>query len=116
MVNSLLSYSRSGLRDWFIVRVTALIIAAWFFTFLFFWVTHSHPIFPEWHRFFTHPVFEVLTFFAVLSIVLHAWIGMWVVSTDYVRPIFLRFFLQVFVVLLLLFYVAWAFKIVWSAG
>lgn len=114
MVNSILSYSRSGLRDWFIVRVTAVIIAIWFFSFMFFWLTHLHPIYPEWHHFFIHPVFHLLTFFAILSVILHAWIGIWVISTDYIKPVFLRLFLQVLIILLLLGYGAWAFKIVWG--
>jgi succinate dehydrogenase / fumarate reductase membrane anchor subunit len=114
MVDSITSYSRSGLRDWFIQRVTAIIIAAWFFTFMFFWLTHSQLIFPEWHHFFTHLLIKIFTLFALLSVLLHAWIGMWVVLTDYIKPIYLRLFLQVLTILLLISYVGWGFKIVWG--
>ena len=116
MVTSITSFSHTGLRDWFIVRVTAVIIATWFFTLLFFWLTHLHPSFPEWHHFFTHPAFRILTFFALLSVLLHAWIGMWIVLTDYIKPISLRLFLQVLIILLLLGYGAWALKIVGGAA
>lgn len=116
MVTSITSFSSTGLRDWFIVRVTAVIIATWFFTFLFFWLTHLHPNFPEWHHFLTRPAVRVLTLFAVLSVILHAWIGIWVVLTDYIKAIYLRLFLQVSTILLLMGYGAWALKIVGGAA
>jgi len=114
MVTSITSFSHTGLRDWFIVRVTAVIIAAWFFTLLFFWLTHLHPNFPEWHHFFTHSGVRVFTLFAILSVVLHAWIGIWVVLTDYIKAIYLRLLLQVSTILLLIGYGGWAAKIVWG--
>jgi len=114
MVNSITSYSRSGLRDWFIQRVTAVIIATWFFVFMFFWLTHPEPIFPEWHHFFSNIIIKILTLFAILSVILHAWIGMWVVSTDYIKPIYLRLFFQVLIIGLLLGYGGWLVKIIWG--
>ena len=112
MVTSITSFSHTGLRDWFIVRVTAIIIATWFFTLLFFWLTHPHFSFLEWHYFFSRPVLRVLTLFAVLSVILHAWIGLWVVLTDYIKIVSLRLFLQVSIILLLMGYGAWALSII----
>lgn len=114
MVDSITSYSRSGLRDWFIQRVTAIIIAIGFSMLMFFWLTHPHPIYPEWHHFFSHPVVRIITLFAILSVLLHAWIGMWVVFTDYIKHLGLRFFLLVSTILLLLGCGVWATKIVWG--
>jgi succinate dehydrogenase / fumarate reductase membrane anchor subunit len=114
MVMSITSYSRSGLQDWFIQRVTAVIIGVWFFALLFFWLTHPQPIFPEWHHFFSHTAIKILTLFAMLSVILHAWIGMWVVLTDYINLAYLRLFLQVLIIGLLLGYGGWIVKILWG--
>jgi succinate dehydrogenase / fumarate reductase membrane anchor subunit len=58
---------------------------------------------------------------AVLSTAAHAWIGMWTIGTDYIRPHYFgshatafRLFYQSGVIGLLFIYVAWALQLFWS--
>ena len=51
---------------------------------------------------------------AVISLLLHAWIGVRDIFMDYVKPTGLRLALQVLVILALVFYGAWSVQILWS--
>ena len=58
---------------------------------------------------------------AILSIVAHAWVGMWTIGTDYIRPHYFggiattaRFIYQTVCILMLFFYTVWALQIFWS--
>jgi len=114
MVGSITSFSRSGLKDWFLQRVTAVLLLiyalllAWFFT-------QHHPVqYQDWVTFFSHPAIKIITFFAMFSIVIHAWIGMWTVYTDYIKCTAIRSTIQVITVLGLLTLLVWGVMILWG--
>ncbi|MDU1679331.1 MAG: succinate dehydrogenase, hydrophobic membrane anchor protein [Klebsiella pneumoniae] len=56
----------------------------------------------------------VFTLLALVSILIHAWIGMWQVLTDYVKPLALRLVLQLAIVVALVAYVLYGFVVVWG--
>ena len=56
----------------------------------------------------------VFTLLALFSILIHAWIGMWQVLTDYVKPLALRLMLQLVIVVALVVYVIYGFVVVWG--
>lgn len=51
---------------------------------------------------------------ALFAILIHGWIGIWQVLTDYIKPAGLRAGLQFFVIALLLVYLFSGFFIVWG--
>ena len=57
---------------------------------------------------------KVFTLLALFSILIHAWIGMWQVLTDYVKPLALRLMLQLVIVVALVVYVIYGFVVVWG--
>ncbi|STQ79392.1 Succinate dehydrogenase hydrophobic membrane anchor subunit [Hafnia alvei] len=57
-------------------------------------------------------VFTVLT---LVSILAHAWIGMWQVLTDYIKPLALRLILQLVIVVALVVYLVYGTLVVWGA-
>ena len=59
----------------------------------------------------------VLTLYIIYMIgffLIHAWIGMWQVLTDYVKPLAIRLPLQLIIVVALLVYVIYGFVVVWG--
>ena len=57
---------------------------------------------------------KVFTLLALLSLVVHAWIGVWQVLSDYIKPAFLRGSLQFIFSVTLLAYLAAGFITVWG--
>ena len=57
---------------------------------------------------------------AILSTVAHAWIGMWTIGTDYLRPAHVgmatsvRFVYQLLCLAAIFIYVIWALQIIWQ--
>jgi succinate dehydrogenase / fumarate reductase membrane anchor subunit len=52
---------------------------------------------------------------ALASVMIHAWIGMWQVLTDYIKPTLLRGVLQLGVIVVLIGYFLSGFFILWGA-
>lgn len=112
-VNSPTSYSSSGLRDWLVQRVTAFILGIYALFLLTYLLMHPHLEYADWVAFFTPLWVKIFTFLAMLSLYLHAWIGIWTVLTDYAQHAALRLLLQVIVILALLSYFVWGIAIIW---
>jgi len=114
MVESLTSLSRSGLRDWFVQRVTAIILAAYTLFLLIYVIACSPLTYEAWQGLFLNPWMRIFSFFALLSIVFHTWVGVWTIFTDYIKCSCLRLILQVIVILALIGYLVWGIEIVWG--
>lgn len=59
---------------------------------------------------------KVFTLLTLFSILVHGWIGMWQVLTDYIKPLALRMMLQLVVVVALLVYAIYGTVVVWGAS
>jgi succinate dehydrogenase / fumarate reductase membrane anchor subunit len=114
MVEIATSLGRSGLQDWLIQRITAVILAAYiiFLVGYFFYYPEIH--FEQWQILFKSIWMRYATFIALLSLVAHAWIGVWTIITDYIKPVFLRLITQVIIFLALFFYLVWGLEILWG--
>ncbi|WP_439100558.1 succinate dehydrogenase, hydrophobic membrane anchor protein [Congregibacter sp.] len=119
MVTAVTSLSRSGLSDWLVQRVTAVILLAFF---LFVGAKLAVGIsYAEWSALFAQTWMKIFTMLAMLSLAAHAWIGMWGVFTDYLterlmgsRGNVLRIGLQLLTSLSLVIFVIWGVQIVWA--
>ena len=81
MVTSVTSFSRTGLSDWLIQRVTSIILLAYFL--LIAYQLMGSVDYTAWVRLFEQTWMKVFTLMAALSLAAHSWIGLWSVFTDY---------------------------------
>ncbi len=121
MRNSATSFSRSGLSDWLVQRVSAYILGLYFVVVLGYVVCNSPLGYAQWHAFMTCNVMRIFSLLAVLALAAHAWIGMWTVFTDYVterqmgaKANILRLVLQTGMALFIFVCVVWGIQILWG--
>ncbi|MBF7683335.1 succinate dehydrogenase, hydrophobic membrane anchor protein [Acinetobacter sp. B5B] len=111
----------SGSRDWFIQRVSAVVLAVYTVVVFGWIVLHSGFSYEQWSGFMLTLPMKILSLLAVLSLVSHAWIGMWQVFTDYVTtrqmgPFAprLRLILTTLVIVAVFVYAIWCIQIFWA--
>lgn len=121
MVKPVTTFGRSGLSDWLIQRVSAIVIAVYVVVMVGYLATHADIGYGQWAALHQHFWVRLLTLLTVLAIAAHAWIGIWAVLTDYVTvrlmgPIAtpLRLTLVLGSIALILAYVVWAIDILWG--
>ncbi len=126
MVTQVLSFSRSGLADFVIQRVSACIMAV--YTLVLTWFFSTNEItYTVFSNFFSSTPMQIFSTMTLLSILAHAWIGLWTVGTDYIRSAHLefipglakfstaiRFLYQVACLLIMFVYLVWAMKLIWQ--
>ncbi|MDX7018196.1 succinate dehydrogenase, hydrophobic membrane anchor protein, partial [Klebsiella aerogenes] len=95
------------------LRATAIIIFLYVLYFVGF-VATTDITYEVWRGFFSSSLTKVFTLLTLLSILIHAWIGMWQVLTDYIKPIALRLTLQLIIVVALLVYLIYGTIVVWG--
>ena len=123
MVTNVTSFGRSGLSDFVLQRLSAVVLGAfglcvggWFAVN----PDGGHAAFAAWFSSTPMVVFATL---AVGALVAHAWIGMWTVGTDYLRPHYfgrastvVRLAYQGVTAALLFLYLIWALAVIWGAS
>lgn len=114
MLEMTTSLGRSGLQDWLIQRVSAVILGSYFLFLLFFFIHHMPLQYETWVSLFAHAWMRYVHLLVLLALLAHAWIGVWTVTTDYLKPVMLRFPIQVFIVLGILYTLFWGVNIFWS--
>jgi len=114
MVTSITSFGRSGLYDWMMQRVTAIVLAVYTVFMLGYLLLNPELDYAQWSGLFEGTAMKIFTLLAMLSMVAHACIGMWSVSTDYIKPTGIRFVFQSVCGLLAFIYVVWGIQILWG--
>jgi succinate dehydrogenase / fumarate reductase, membrane anchor subunit len=114
MVTNVTSLTGNGLKDWLIQRVTAVYFAIYCFWLLGFFVLHPEITYTQWHTLFSCRIMQIGTVLALIALSLHAWIGIWTVTTDYIKCTVIRLSVQLLVVFLLLSQLVWGLMIVWG--
>jgi succinate dehydrogenase / fumarate reductase membrane anchor subunit len=121
MVTQVTSFSRNGVADWLVQRVTAYILAVYVLVLVGYVLLHRELDYAGWHTLFAATWMQVATLLALISACAHAWIGMWTIGTDYIREHYfgggadgIRLLYQVGCVLLLACYLIWGVKILWG--
>lgn len=120
MVRNVTSLSRSGLSDFVIQRVTAVLLLVYTLCVIGWMLARPGFDHAALVGYFGHPAMQIFSTLAVVSIAGHAWIGMWTVATDYIRDHYFGRFATIvriafeFTCLLALFvYVLWGLAIIW---
>lgn len=113
MVNNVATVGRNGVHDFILIRTSAIILALYSFFILGFFLT-TDVTYEAWTGLFSSLFVKVFTLLAIFALLVHAWIGVWQVLSDYVKPALLRGALQFFFAVLLLSYLATGFITVWG--
>ncbi len=79
-----------------------------------FFATSGELTYEDWIGFFAYAFTKVFTLLSLFYILIHAWIGMWHVLTDSVKPLALRLMLHLVIVVALVVYVMYGFVVVWG--
>lgn len=114
MVTNVTSLTGNGLRDWLIQRFSALFLMSYTLFMLGYFLSHRGLDYATWHQLFECQLVQLGTLLALFMILLHAWVGIWTVLTDYVQCTVLRLTLQGVVGTVLFIEVLWGFMIVWG--
>lgn len=120
-VTNVTSLTRSGLSDFVIQRVSAVVMAVYALCVLGFFVANPDMTHARLVGYFGSTPMVLFSTLTVLATAAHAWIGMWTVGTDYIRPHYFgrhhtafRLTYQAGCLGLLFVYVAWALQLFWS--
>lgn len=99
-----MSQATGKMGIWFFViqRLTAIILGIATVVIVVFFLVHTDwefgsscevecgiqiaPTYQEWHAFFFSIPMQILYVLSVISLAAHAWVGLWTVATDYIRP------------------------------
>lgn len=89
-------------------RFSAMVLLVYCVVLAVFVVLNPTISYSVWYGFFSNAVVKLLSFLVILCLVIHSWVGLWTVLTDYVKAAWLRLILQGLLVLMLLSLVAWS--------
>ena len=121
MVTNVTNFSRSGLYDWMAQRVSAVVLAAYTLFLLGYVICNPGMGYAEWHGLFSHTAMRIFSLLALVALSVHAWVGMWTISTDYLTPMALgksatavRFLFQAVCGVAMFAYFVWGVQILWG--
>lgn len=114
MVGNVSSFGRNGIHDFILLRVTAVILTLYTLYMIGFFAFGPDINYLLWIEFWGNTTNKVFTMLALVCVLIHAWIGMWQVLTDYIKPVMLRGVLQCGIVVLLFIYLFSGFFVLWG--
>lgn len=114
MLTDVTSLTGNGLKDWLIQRVTAVYFAVYSLFLLGYLLVHPQLQYSQWHDLFHSATVQVASLIALMALSLHAWIGIWTVTTDYMKSTAIRLSVQMLVVLFLVGQFVCGLMIVWG--
>jgi succinate dehydrogenase / fumarate reductase, membrane anchor subunit len=102
-----------GLRDWLSQRITAVLMALFTLVVLVQVLMPGELGYDKWAGIFAAQWMKVLTFAVIVSLAIHAWVGVRDIWMDYIKPVGLRLALQVFTLVWLVGVSGWAVQVLW---
>lgn len=103
-----------GLRDWIIQRATAVYLGLYIIFIAAFVVLNSPLTYDSWVGLFELRSMRIASLLAILSIVMHAWVGIWGVATDYLKHTVVRMVFLGLVWLGLFAILIWGVEVLWG--
>ncbi|MBY6188438.1 succinate dehydrogenase, hydrophobic membrane anchor protein [Marinobacter hydrocarbonoclasticus] len=114
MVKNAATLGRSGVHDFVLLRASALILASYVLFMVGFLAITPELTYATWQGLFSGTAMKVYTLVSLVALLMHGWIGLWQVLTDYIKPVGLRAFLQFVINVVLLAYVFAGVVILWG--
>ncbi|SHF01096.1 succinate dehydrogenase subunit D [Modicisalibacter ilicicola DSM 19980] len=115
MVTNVTNFSRSGLSDWLVQQVSAVILALYALLMVGYFLFHPGLDYATWHGFFSQTWMRIFSLLAFIALAAHVWVGVWTVITDYIKPIGIRFAAQIVLILAIFVFLVWGVQILWGA-
>jgi len=121
MVTAVTSLGRNGVSDWLAQRASAVVLLAYTLFIVGTLVYYPELDYAQWKAVFDQTWVKVFSLGALLSLAVHAWVGLWTVSTDYLTDrlmgstgTVLRLLFQAASAIVLFVYVVWGIQILWG--
>ena len=121
MVGIVSSFSRSGVTNWLIQRISAVVMTAYIFFVTAYLLANPGISYAQWAELNSLLSMRLFSLLTMASIASHAWIGIWCVLTDYVtvrllgpKADMIRKVLQAGMVAVIVVYFGWAIVILWG--
>ena len=102
-----------GGRDWASQRVTAVLMALFTLVVVVQLLLPGPVDYYKWAGIFAPQWMKFLTFVVIVSLAVHAWVGVRDIWMDYIKPAGLRLALQVFTIVWLVGCAGWAVQVIW---
>jgi succinate dehydrogenase / fumarate reductase, membrane anchor subunit len=102
-----------GLRDWLSQRVTAALMALFTLAVIVQVLLPGEMGYDKWAGIFSRQWMQALTFVVILSLLVHAWVGMRDILMDYVKSVAVRLAMQVFTIVWLIGCAGGAIQVLW---
>lgn len=123
LVTNVTSLGRSGLADFVLQRVSAVVLGLYGLCLVGFFAATPNVDHAAFVGFLDSLTMKAFTTLAVVALAMHAWIGMWTVGTDYIRrhhfgrghTVYLAAY-QVVCLGAIFVYVLWPLSVVWRVS
>ena len=102
-----------GLRDWLAQRITGVVMALFTLAVIVQVLLPGEMGYDKWAGMFSRQWMKVLTFTVIVSLLVHAWVGVRDIWMDYVKSVGLRLTLQVVTIVWLVACAGWAIQVLW---
>ena len=106
--------NQRGFREWMIQRISAVLIGSYAVVVVAYLLSFPNMSYISWLHLYASVWMRVYTVIVLFAVLWHAWIGLWTVFTDYVKPKVVRLSLEVALFLLLMVYMIWCLDILWA--
>ncbi|MEX2367609.1 MAG: succinate dehydrogenase, hydrophobic membrane anchor protein [Pseudohongiellaceae bacterium] len=114
MVTSITNFGRNGVYDWVLQRVSAVVLALYTLFLVGFVLASPNLDYQSWAALFESTWMRIFSLMAIVSLGVHAWIGLWIVATDYLKGIGMRFSVQIICGAITFVYLVWGIQILWG--
>ena len=107
--------THTGLREWLLQRVTAIYMGVFVLYLVLRLAVDPITSYFAWKAWFALPTVRIAFAFFFASLLLHSWIGMRSVFMDYVKPMWVRFVVQLVTATALLILTLWSVQILFGS-
>ena len=112
-MNRIVVGAHYGLRGWLAQRISAIVMAVYVLLLIVTLLAVRPSGYDGWKGLMSQGWMRIATLLFLVSLILHAWVGMRDILMDYIKPTGLRLAMQVGVILVLAVYAAWTVQILW---